>query len=104
MADRDDLFAGVFADFLLGEIPYSRGDMLVAFAPAGFPQIAHKTPVPVTPQRALTVPDAFAAEFVAGFDDAAVGVQFERLFAAFAAGFVERVQNNARRFASSVKR
>ena len=48
--------------------------------------------------------DAFAAEFVARFDDALVGDEFQRLLATGFTHRVERLQDDAGGFASAVER
>ena len=89
MADYDDLLAGMLPHFFEGERLHTMRDRLVAFTPAWLPQVAYQLPVAVFPERAFAVADAFAAEFVARFDDTFVGGEFQRGFTACFTYFVE---------------
>ena len=79
-------------------------DRLVAFAPAWLPQVAHQLPIAVFPECAFAVADARAAEFVARFDDALVGGEFQRLLATGFTHFVECGEDFAGRFARAFQR
>ena len=104
MADYDDLLAGMLPHFFEGERLHAACDRLVAFAPAWLPQVAYQLPVAVFPERAFAVADAFAAEFVARFDDTFVGGEFQRGFTACFTHFVECGKDFAGCFARAFQR
>ena len=81
VADYNDLLTRMLPHFFKGERLHTMRDRLVAFAPAWLPQVTHQSPIAVFPERAFAVADARAAEFVACFDDALVGGEFQRLLA-----------------------